>query len=193
MRSAKQILGSDIESTIYFDDYGDKFCNITETKLKYKGTTIVTTSINITRNDYTYTYNPEKLNGTKSKNKGNINAMHVDFAGMDAQSLESNGIRKGGNTEWLGRECEVFILDNPALEMVGRYEVWNKIPLKFATKIGSSEMEMYAVEISENTEIPTSVFELPANVEFIDASNLLTSSTEPALSDSLLNLPASDK
>lgn len=193
LKSAKQILGSDIETTIYLDDYGDKYCNITDTKLKYKNTTIVTSSISITRNDYTYTYNPEKMTGTKSENKGNFNPMHIDFASMDKQSLDANGIRKVGETECLGRICEVYLMENEALEMSGRYEVWNKIPLKFSTRIGSSQMEMYAVDVLESPDIPEKIFEIPETIEFTEAANPLKSSSEPALSDSLLNLPSGDK
>ncbi len=193
LKSSKQILGSDIETTIYLDDYGDKYCNKTDTKLKYKNTTIVTSSVSITKNDFTYTYNPEKKSGAKSKNKGNFNPMHVDFGKMDKQSLETNGITKEGETECLGRICEVYVMENPALEMSGRYEVWNKIPLKFSTKIGNSQMEMYAVEVQENPIIPENIFDLPDDIEFIDAANPLASGNEQVLSDSLPNLPSLDK
>ena len=193
LKSSKQILGSDIETTIYLDDYGDKYCNKTDTKLKYKNTTIVTSSVSITKNDFTYTYNPEKKSGAKSKNKGNFNPMHVDFGKMDKQSLETNGITKEGETECLGRICEVYVMENPALEMSGRYEVWNKIPLKFSTKIGNSQMEMYAVEVQENPIIPEDIFDLPNDIEFIDAANPLASGNEQVLSDSLPNLPSLDK
>ena len=98
MKSSRQVLGSDVESTIYFDDYGDKYCSITDTKLQYKNTLIVTSSITITRNDYTYSYNPEKKSGTKSKNKGNFNPMHFDFAKMDKQSMASNGVTRQGSS-----------------------------------------------------------------------------------------------
>ncbi len=193
LKSSKPILGSDVESTIYFDDYGDKYCNITDTKLKYKNTTIVTGSISITKNDYTYTYNPEKKTGTKSRNKGNFNPMHIDFSKMDAQSLESNGIRKVGQSVYLGRDCDVYEMENPSLEMTGRYEVWNKIPLKYFTKIGSSQIEMYVTEIDENALVPESIFDLPKDVEFIEATNPLVSPTEHAPSDSVLNLPEQEK
>lgn len=193
LKSARQVLGSDIETTIYIDDYGDKYCNITDTKLKYKNTTIVTSSVSITKNDFTYIYNPEKKTGTKSRNKGNFNPMHIDFAKMDAQSLVSNGISKTGESECLGRICEVYVMDNPALEMSGRYEVWNKIPLKYFTKIGTSQIEMYAVELQENPILPVNIFDLPKDVEFIDVANPLASPSEPALSDSLLNLPSEGK
>lgn len=193
LKSSKQILGSDIETTIYLDDYGDKYCNKTDTKLKYKNTTIVTSSVSITKNDFTYTYDPEKKSGTKSKNKGNFNPMHVDFSKMDKQSLETNGISKEGETKCLGRLCEVYVMENPALEMSGRYEVWNKIPLKFSTKIGNSQMEMYAVEVQENPIIPEDIFDLPKDIEFIDAANPLASGNEQFLSDSLPNLPSLDK
>lgn len=193
LKSAKQILGSDIETTIYIDDYGDKYCNITDTKLKYKNTTIVTSSVSITKNDFTYNYNPEKKIGTKSKNKGNFNPMHIDFASMDKQSLDANGISRVGETECLGRTCEVYIMENAALEMSGRYEVWNKIPLKFSTRIGTSQMEMYAVEILESPVIPEKIFEIPDNIKFTDAVNPLASPSEPAPSDSLQNLPSLGK
>ena len=193
MKSSKQVLGSDIESIIYIDDYGDKYCNITDTKLQYKSTLIVTRSINITRNDYTYNYNPEKKTGTKSKNKGNFNPMHFDFAKMDAQSMATNGITKQGETECLGRVCEVYVLENAALEMKGRYEVWNKIPLRLSTQIGESQIEMYATDLQENVVIPKSVYDLPNDIEFIDAANPLVSPNEPGLSDSVLNLPPQGK
>lgn len=193
LKSSKQILGSDIETTIYIDDYGDKYCNKTETKLKYKNTIISTSSVSITKNDFTFIYNPEKKTGTKSKNKGNFNPMHIDFAQMDRQSLESNGITKEGEVELLGRMCEVYVMENIALEMSGRYEVWNKIPLKFHTKIGDSEMEMYAFEVQENPEIPEAVFEQPKNIEFIDVTNPLASPSEQSPSDSLPSLPYGGK
>ena len=188
LNSTKQILGSDIETTIYIDDYGDKYCNITDTKLKYKNTVIVTRSVSITKNDFTYTYNPEKLTGTKSKNQGNFNPMHIDFAKMDPQSMEMNGISKQGQTECLGKLCDVFVLENPTLDMSGRYEVWNKIPLKLFTRIGDSQMEMAATDLNENAEIPENIFDLPQNIEFMDVVNPLASPSAPALSDSLLNL-----
>lgn len=193
LKSVKQILGSDIEITIYIDDYGDKYCNITDTKLKYRNTYIVTRSVSITKNDFTYTYNPEKTTGTKSKNKGNFNPMHIDFAKLDPQSMETNGISKEGESECLGRVCQVYVLDNPALDMNGRYEVWNKIPLKLFTRIGDSQMEMVATELEENAAIPAGVFDIPKEIEFMDAANPLTSPSAPGLSDSALNLPAVGK
>src|SRR5205085_1235877 len=102
-------------------------CNITDTKLNYKNTQIVTRSISITKNDFTYTFNPEKKTGTKSGNRGNFNPMHLDFAKMDPQSMKASGISKQGESECLGRTCEIFVMDNPSLEMHGQYEVWNKI------------------------------------------------------------------
>ncbi len=193
LKSTKQVLGSDIETTIYIDDYGDKYCNITDTKLKYKNTTIVTRSVSITKNDFTYTYNPEKKIGTKSKNKGNFSPMHIDFARMDPQSMETNGISKEGESECLGRICEVYVLENAALEMSGRYEVWNKIPLKLFTRIGESQMEMAATDLKENPEIPEVFFDIPKDIEFTDVINPLASPDEPTASDSLLNLPAQGK
>ena len=193
LKSAKPVLGSDIESTVYFDEFGEKFCNITDTKLKYKNTEIVTRSISITRNDYTYTWNPEKKSGTKSINKGNLNPMHIDFMAMDAQAMKDNGIVRKGESEWLGKTCEVYVMDNPMIEMYGRYEVWNKIPLKYSTRIGESSIEMFATEVMENAVIENSVFELPDSIEFIDAVNPLASPSAPSVSDSLPNLSSQGK
>ena len=126
-------------------------------------------------------------------NKGNLNPMHMDFLAMDAQAKKDNGIVRKGESEWLGKQCEVYVMDNPLIEMYGRYEVWNKIPLKYSTRIGESSIEMVATEVQENAAIENSIFELPDSIEFIDAVNPLASPSAPSASDSLPNLQSTDK
>lgn len=186
MKSVKPVLGSDVETTIYFDEYGDKYCAITDTKLKYNGGEIVNRSVTVTKNSITYIYSPEKKTGTKSVNKGSFNPMHADFSSITPQTMEQFGIKKAGEVENLGRSCTVYIIDNPDLQLQGRYEVWNKIPLHSTVQIGESYMEMIATEIRENVEVADSLFDIPKDIEITDAINISSSDSVPSLSDSQL-------
>jgi len=166
LRSTTPFMGSDIETRVYLDDYGNKYATITDTKLDYKGTPVVTTQISIISNGYVYNYDPEKKRGIKSINTDNFNPTKINFRKLDRSTMDGYGLKKEGHSTVLDKLCRVYSIDIPSMQMSGTYYVWQNITLRSKTKLDNVTMDMEAVKIQENVKIPPKFFEVPQNISF---------------------------
>ena len=64
--------------------------------------------------------------------------------------------------EIMGKTCDKYTMDDPALKMKSTYSVWNGIPLKSEIDMAGVKATVTTTKIEENASIPAEKFEIPA-------------------------------
>ncbi len=172
MKSVRPIHGSDIERIIYFDDYGIKRRIETTTIMNTSKQRVTTTQITINTDGYSYSFNPEKKTGYRTKVNRNMNPMQIDFSKIDANTMQQFGIEKQGTEMIAGKLCTIYSIKYEAMNFNGRYSIWNNIPLREVSQTLDFGYEYVAEKVEENVPVKSSLFEIPTDIEFQESSGL---------------------
>jgi hypothetical protein len=172
MKSTKPIHGSDIERTIYFDDYGNKRRVETVTVINAAGQRITTTQITLDVDGNSYSFNPEKKNGYITKINRNFNPTQIDFSKIDANTMQQFGIEKQGTEMIAGKPCTIYSIKYEAMNFNGLYSVWNNIPLREISRTLDFGYEYVAYKVEDNVNLNSSYFTIPNDIEFQESSGL---------------------
>jgi hypothetical protein len=148
-------------SVLYFDDYGRK--EMTETFGNFGGIKIHEKVMTI--GDYVYTLDLEKNTGTKKKLNGSPAPGTIDFSTISEKMMQDMGISKAGTDSVLDKQCQVWMMDFKRMKILGKYWVWNNIPLKSVAEVEGIKVEIEAVRIEENPKIPASTFDTPLGMQ----------------------------
>lgn len=159
IKNVSNALGQEIETQLFFDDYGALETTKTRTEVPGKGMLEITT---ISRDGKTYMINPmmkPALQEIDMKMDENVNYLNLTDAAKEKFKIEDLG------TEMIGeRECTKYsqIVDQSGIKAKATIWVWKGIPIKTSIKIMGMEMTTEAVEIQENAYILPITFEVPA-------------------------------
>lgn len=159
IKNVSNALGQEIETQIFFDDYGALETTKTRTEIPGKGVVEITT---ISRDGKVYMINPmmkPSVQEIDMKMDGNVNYLNLTDAAKEKFKIEDLG------TEMIGeRECTKYsqIVDQSGIKAKATIWVWKGIPIKTSIKIMGMEMTTEAVEIQENAYILPITFEVPA-------------------------------
>lgn len=159
IKNVSNALGQEIETQLFFDDYGALETTKTRTEVPGKGMLEITT---ISRDGKTYMINPmmkPALQEIDMKMDENVNYLNLTAAAKEKFKIEDLG------TEMIGeRECTKYsqIVDQSGIKAKATIWVWKGIPIKTSIKIMGMEMTTEAVEIQENAYILPITFEVPA-------------------------------
>ena len=158
IKNVSNALGQEIETQLFFDDYGALETTKTRTEVPGKGMLEITT---ISRDGKTYMINPmmkPALQEIDMKMDENVNYLNLTDAAKEKFKIEDLG------TEMIGeRECTKYsqIVDQSGIKAKATIWVWKGIPIKTSIKIMGMEMTTEAVEIQENAYILPITFEVP--------------------------------
>lgn len=150
--------------TLYFDDWGMKQAEYTNSVLQIAGFSKNLNLINIIKDDSNYIIDLERKTGTKTKNpiKKLIAELkdQKSFGEFGEQILLKSGAMKIGREDFLDKECDIYEIAGSGT----RIWIWKWIPLKTITKTGGIEINTVAKKIEVNTNIPVEKFELPKDI-----------------------------
>ncbi len=172
MKSTKPIHGSDVERTIYFDEYGTKRRVETTTVIYAKGERVSTTQVIIDVDGYSYSYNPEKKTGYRTKTNRNLNPTQIDFSKIDANTMQQFGIQKQGTEIIAGKLCTVYTISYDAMNFNGVYSIWNNLPLREISKTLDFGYEYVATKVEENVSVNNLWFQIPSEIDFQESSGV---------------------
>lgn len=92
----------------------------------------------------------------------------IDFMRLpDAKLAEYHVVRNGRDT-LLGRQCDVFRIDDPDNDMHGTYHVWMNIPLQIDVTIRGARMTTRPIALEENIAIDPAMFTVPTTYRILD-------------------------
>ena len=154
-----QVMGMDVKQTMTFDNYGK--LDIQEVEMDMMGTKIHT--VTLTRDGYIYNLDMVKRTGTKSI-VTSMNNANIDFENLSEELIKKMDLKKLGTEEFLGKTCEKMSIDYKSGGMKGTYLVYKGVALLVDTDMGSMKMKLVAEKFIENPEIPSSKFEIPADI-----------------------------
>ncbi|AFH50373.1 Hypothetical protein IALB_2670 [Ignavibacterium album JCM 16511] len=150
--------------TLYFEDWGMKQAEYTNSVLQIAGFSKNINLLNIISDDSNYIIDLERKTGTKTKNpvKKLIAELQnqKSFGEFGEQILLKSGAMKVGREEFLDKDCDIYEIKNA----VTKIWIWKWIPLKTITKTGGVEINSVAKKIEINVSIPSDKFEPPKDV-----------------------------
>ena len=155
-----QMMGMDMKQTLTFDDYGQK--EATDMEADMMGVKIHT--VTITKDGYIYTLDMEKKTGTKISGK----SPDIDFENLSEEMVKDMNLKKEGTEEYLGKTCEKMSIDYTKMKMKGTFLVYKGVALKSDTDMGTMKMQLIGEKFVENAELPSSKFEVPADVKITE-------------------------
>ncbi len=159
--------------TMYFDDYGNKTSNETkgEIDMGAMGKTQID-NLNFTKDGYLYNINLVKKTGTKRKKADFGKQKDIDFSKLSDDMMKQMKITKQGTEVVLGKTCDKFAMDDPAMKMKSTYCVWNGIPLKTDMDMGGIKASVTATNVEENVSIPADKFEVPSGITITEMADV---------------------
>lgn len=154
------MMGMDAKQILSFDDFGKK--EMTEVMMEMMGTKIHTVTLNI--EGFIYNYDLIKKTGTKTT-VGTIKTPDIDFENMTKEMMQDMNIKKDGNENYLGKNCQKVSIDSKKMQMKGNYLIYKGIPLKVNTDLGTIKMNLLAEKFIENPSFTSNKFKVPADVK----------------------------
>lgn len=150
--------------TLYFDDWGMKQAEYTNSVLQIAGFSKTLNLLNIIKDDSNYIIDLERKTGTKTKNPVRKLIAELQnqksFGEFGEQILLKNGAMKVGREDFLDKECDIYEIANTSTKIW----IWKWIPLKTITRTGGVEINTVAKKIDINVNIPAEKFELPKDI-----------------------------
>ncbi|BDQ02977.1 hypothetical protein [Ignavibacterium sp.] len=150
--------------TLYFEDWGMKQAEYTNSVLQIAGFSKNINLLNIIKDDSNYIIDLDRKTGTKTKNpvKKLIAELQnqKSFGEFGEQILLKSGAMKVGREEFLDKDCDIYEIKNAGTKIW----IWKWIPLKTITKTGGVEINSVAKKIEINVSIPSEKFEPPKDV-----------------------------
>lgn len=163
-----ETMGMTQSMTMYFDDYGNKEC--VETTGDVMGMKVH--QLSITKDGYMYSIDLTAKTGTKSKIATGGKQQDIDFNNLTDEMMKQMKITKQGTEEILGKTCDKYSMDDPAMKMKSTYSVWNGIPLKSDIDMAGITAKVTTTKIEENASIPADKFEIPKDVKITDMKGM---------------------
>jgi hypothetical protein len=154
------MMNMETKVTTSFDDYGAKESSVTE--MEMMGQSIKT--VTLKKDSIMYTYNPDQKTGSKVSMKSN--QADIDFENLTEAFQKEMHLEKVGEETFMDKPCIKYTIDSEQLKMKGSFLVWKGIALKTDVDMGGLKMVMTAVKIAENTDLPASTFDVPADIKF---------------------------
>jgi len=149
---------------LYFDDWGRKQAEFTNSTIKVGKYTKHSNLLKITNGDLQYIINLENNTGIKRENPV-IEKMielknQINYGDFGEQLLLIDGGFESGSELIAGKKSKIYEFKKQNTQKW----IWNWLMLKSETKRGNINITVLAKNIEENISVPDSVFNLPQNV-----------------------------
>jgi len=166
IKYANDAMGMKSTLTVYFDDYGDKECAVSEIAMNDQKMTMRSLVVD----NYLYQLAMEQGSGSKVKVDDNFQTYLFDTNEFEKRMAEVKG-KKLGTEEVLGKPCQIYSMEENGA--VSKIWVWKNVVLKMTATQDAMEMSMLAVDIKETDDLPKGIFDIPQgfNIEEIKADD----------------------
>jgi hypothetical protein len=108
----------------------------------------------------------------KSKRRNEFSVMNINFMRLDSNSIRKYGIRRGGTVLFLGWECNRYLVAKGDGTLNGEIIEWRGIPLSVKLRNNGILQETVAYKVDTGANVPANLFELPKNIQIIDATRV---------------------
>jgi len=155
------IMGMEMDVNIYFKRYGK--LQTVETNMEMMGAK--TENRAIIKDGYLYSLDMIQKKGFKQKIKetDSLDIQKIDFDNIPAEYIEKYNIKEIGKEVVAGKNCKkISITDKGNTNTMC---IWKNIPLRYTVTQQGMAMEMKAVEVNENPDFPSGIFDIPADFE----------------------------
>lgn len=160
-------VNSTMNTTVYFDHYGNRECTETSNTQDMGNGNVVKTH-NMSFNADGYIYRIDLVNRTGTKAKYNPKAMTggFSFAGLTDKIRKQYNVKKVGTSVVLGKQCDQYTMK--AGDMSGEFDVWKNLTLNLTTKTGGLVTSVTTTKLEENVSIPKDKFTVPNDVKITE-------------------------
>ena len=155
------MMGMESSVVQYFKDHGNTEATFTEIALM--GEKMKNTSLR--KDSYIYNYIDGQKTGTKIKLE-NETVAEGEMAKLDEETILAQGGKKVADEEVLGKKCNVYEIATDTEK--SKFWIWKKIVLKMTASQNGMAATIEAIEISETSDFPDGVFDVPQDIEFTE-------------------------
>jgi len=149
---------------LYFDDWGRKQAEFTNSTIKVGKYTKHSNLLKITKGDWQYIMDLENETGIKRENPiiENIIELNnqINYGEFGEQLILINGGFESGGDIVADKNCRVYEFKSKNTKSW----IWNWLMLKSETKRGNVDITVIAKNIEEDITIPDTVFSPPKNI-----------------------------
>ncbi|MBS1537911.1 MAG: hypothetical protein JST20_09200 [Bacteroidetes bacterium] len=156
-----------MNSTVYFDDYGNKECTEIINKVDVgNGVTNQSHHMSFNSDGYIYQINLITKIGTKTKYNPKVMTGGFSFAGLTENMKKQFDIKKIGTSVILGKNCDMYSMNSA--DMKGQFAVWKNLTLSLTTETGGLVTKVTTTKLQENVQIPQDKFKVPSDVKMTE-------------------------
>lgn len=162
---------STTNTQLLFDDFGNKHKQITNNKTNISGENFETTTYTLINDEYIYTWESDKKNGTKISLKDNENdilANRFNFKKVDEDFRKKYQLQELGKEIIAGKKCTVYTLQIDKSKI--KYFIWKNIPLSFELEMDNKKILSKLINLEENPSFSKSEFDVPKDIIFEEMS-----------------------
>lgn len=152
--------GREARQKLSFDEFGRE--ERIETETEVQGLKITTVSVE--KDGYVYTFNPATGRGTKVAQLGRQSYM-INFRNLSDEMRRKMNLEITDTVIYDGKKCFRYTADWVEMSMKGTYLVWQGIILNSDITVGNYSMQMTATNITEDAELPASLFNIPPGIK----------------------------
>jgi len=163
MTLVSEIFGKEQDMTIYFDEYGT--VEYSETLGEIMGFKV--NNAQIKKEGYIYNIDLNQRTCKKTKMEENT-PQNINFSKLTQELIEDLHIEKKGTEDYIGKTCDMWIIDHPQMKMKGSFLVWKGIALKTDLEVSGMIIRMKTKTIDLDTPLPDGIFDIPEDVKVIE-------------------------
>jgi len=158
---------SPMNSTVYFDNYGNRECTETISSIDMgNGNTSKSHHLSFNANGYLYQVNLISKTGTKSKYNPKVMTGGFSFAGLTDNMKKQFNIKNEGTSVILGKQCELYSMHSS--DMKGTFAVWKNLTLNLTTETNGMITRVTTIKLQDNVQIPKDKFTVPKDVKITE-------------------------
>ena len=150
------LMGQEIESTVYFDDYGA--LEATKSKISVPGAgDIETTTISKDGKNYVVIPSMKQVQEQPAQES-------VNYLALTDEVIAKNKIEKVGTDTVCGKECIKYTAEvtEQGQKATSTVSVYKGFPMKSVTSVSGIDIVTEVVELTEDAFVIASMFEVPA-------------------------------
>jgi hypothetical protein len=147
--------------TMTFDDYGKH--TLTEMKMSMMGKDMITKTI--IKDGYAYSWTQPLSMAIKVKLEDNPDDKNIDYKNLTEEMKKKLNMKEEADETIDGKTCKVYSYSMKE-GMSGKTYTWKGMPIQTVMNMAGKNIVTKFVSFEENVSIPSSAFDLPADVEF---------------------------
>jgi len=159
-----RVMGFEQEVTVTFDEYGLLEC--TDVISNIMG--ITSHSKQIRKDGYYYVIDMNKKTGTRKNLGDESTPENINFSNLSDRIIKDLNLIQKENEIYLDKDCNVWTMHHPTLNLRGKYYIWKGISLKTEMTAQGISIDMFTKSMETDIAIENIIFEVPEGVVITD-------------------------